>query len=255
MAEPHGTFGWYELMTTDTEAAGKFYSDVVGWTTEDVGMPSMPYTTFNVGGAGVAGLMTLPPEAGPVPAWIGYIHVADVDAHSQMAVDAGGSLHKGPTDVPGMLRFAVMSDPEGAPFVLFTSNTAMGPPKRPAFGSTGTVGWCELLANDMDSAFSFYSNMFGWTKGEAHPMGAMGAYQTFLSDGVPTGGMMTRPPGLPGPFWTHYFMVDSVEAAADRIKAGGGSVVHGPMPVPGDSWIVQGVDPQGAAFALNSRSK
>ena len=28
-----GEFVWYELMTTDPEAAKKFYSDVVGWGT------------------------------------------------------------------------------------------------------------------------------------------------------------------------------------------------------------------------------
>ena len=49
MFTPKGKFGWYELMTSDTKAAGKFYSDVVGWTTKDVGNADMPYTTFNIG--------------------------------------------------------------------------------------------------------------------------------------------------------------------------------------------------------------
>ena len=56
-----GKFGWYELMTSDTKAAGKFYSDVVGWTTQE--MPSdggMEYTTFNIGNVGIAGMLTIP---------------------------------------------------------------------------------------------------------------------------------------------------------------------------------------------------
>ena len=38
MFTPKGKFSWYELMTSDTKAGGKFYSDVVGWTTQE--MPS-----------------------------------------------------------------------------------------------------------------------------------------------------------------------------------------------------------------------
>src|ERR1022692_62541 len=101
-----GKFAWYELMTSDTKAAGKFYSDVVGWTTAE--MPSadgMQYTTFNIGNVGMAGMLTIPGHV----AWIGYISVDDVDAHIPKIVEAGGKLWKPATDVPGMLRFAVLS--------------------------------------------------------------------------------------------------------------------------------------------------
>jgi predicted enzyme related to lactoylglutathione lyase len=37
----HGRFVWYELMTTDMEAAKAFYAKVVGWGTQDVSMPGM----------------------------------------------------------------------------------------------------------------------------------------------------------------------------------------------------------------------
>jgi len=106
MSESPCNFAWFELMTTDTASAAGFYNSVVGWNTTDVGTPAHPYSTFNVGRTGVAGLMTLPKEAGPNAAWIGYISVPDVDAHVERFVAAGGQLHRGPTDVPGMLRFA-----------------------------------------------------------------------------------------------------------------------------------------------------
>jgi uncharacterized protein len=247
------SFAWYELMTTDTAAAGAFYSSVVGWTTRDVGGAAMAYSTFNIGDTGIAGLMTLPEGAGPMPAWIGYIHVPNVDASVAQVVAAGGTLHRGPTDVPGMLRFAVMIDPQGAPFVLFTSDPRMpSSPSRPAAGSPGTIGWHELMAGDGAAAFDFYSSQFGWSKGEVHDMGPMGLYQIFAIEGVPAGGIMTKPPTIPGPFWNYYFNVDGANAAIERIKAGGGTVVNGPHQVPGGSWIVQGTDPQGAFFALVS---
>jgi uncharacterized protein len=256
--QPH--FGWYELMTTDTAAAGKFYSSVVGWTTKDVGVPGMPYTTFNIGEVGLAGMLTLPAEAaamGTPPMWIGYISVDDADAYAAKITSAGGKVLKPATDVPGMLRFVVVADPQGAAFVVFNSFPGMTPPANPPKPpDPGTIGWHELLAVDLEPAWSFYSEIFGWTLVNDMDMGQMGIYRIF-SDGDATktmgaGGMMTKPSALPVPVWGFYFDVDSIQAAIDRVKAGGGTIVNGPHQVPGGSWIVQGVDPQGANFALVS---
>ena len=49
------------------------------------------------------------------------------------------------------------------------------------------------------SSFAFYSGLFGWTKGEAMDMGAMGKYQTFTTHGNQGGGMMTKTPQEPLP--------------------------------------------------------
>ena len=57
------------------------------------------------------------------------------------------------------------------------------------------------------------------------------------------------------PYWNYYIFVPSVTAAADRINAGGGKVLMGPMEVPGGRHIVQGLDPQGALFCLVSAGK
>jgi uncharacterized protein len=84
-------------------------------------------------------------------------------------------------------------------------------------------------------------------------MGAMGRYQLFAAGGPAIGGMMTKPAEVPAPFWGYYFQVDAVGSALDRLKKEGGQVINGPMEVPGGSWIVQGIDPQGAMFSLVSR--
>ena len=119
MFTPKGKFGWYELMTSDTKAAGKFYSAVIGWSTREIsGTDGSQYTTFHLGNVGMAGMLNIPGHT----AWIGYIAVDDVDAHIEKIVEAGGKLWKPATDVPGMLRFAVMSDPQGAMFSLVSSN-------------------------------------------------------------------------------------------------------------------------------------
>ena len=55
------------------------------------------------------------------------------------------------------------------------------------------------------------------------------------------------------PAWNMYFRVDDVNAAADRAKANGGQVTNGPMEVPGGDWIVNCMDPQGAAFSMHHK--
>ena len=83
MVSSHGRFVWYELMTTDMEAAKAFYAEVVGWGTRDASTPGMPYTLFTAGEASVSGLMDLPEDArkmGVRPTWLGYVGVNDVDA-------------------------------------------------------------------------------------------------------------------------------------------------------------------------------
>lgn len=245
-------FVWYELMTTDAPAAVAFYQQVIGWQGADAGMPDMAYTLLQVAGQSVAGLMALPADAaGTPPCWTGYVAVADVDASAAAIANAGGAVHRAPDDIPGVGRFAVVADPQGAAFCLFKGSDGDAPP-QPAANTPGTMGWHELYANDLDSAWAFYSSHFGWTKDSAIDMGPMGVYQLFaVATGSPAiGGMMKRPPEMPQPAWLYYINVDAIDAAAARATAAGGRLVSGPMEVPGGSWIVQCLDPQGAMFAM-----
>jgi len=250
MFTPRGKFGWYELMTSDTKAAGKFYSDVVGWTTSEItGPDGSQYTTFNLGDTGMAGMLQMSGHS----AWIGYIAVDDVDAHIEKIVEAGGKLWRPATDVPGMLRFAVLSDPQGAAIVVFTPHPSVPAPERPAPPATGTIAWHELYTTDMEGAFAFYNKLFGWTKVSDMEMGPMGTYRIFDEGDHKTmgdGGMMMKAPQIPVCSWAFYFSVDSIKAAIERVKAGGGTIVNGPMQVPGGGWIIQGQDPLGAMFSL-----
>jgi predicted enzyme related to lactoylglutathione lyase len=255
MFTPKGKFAWYELMTSDTQAAGKFYSDVVGWTPQEMpGGDGPPYTTFNIEGVGIAGMMA---NRG-YTAWIGYIAVDDVDAHIEKVVEAGGKLWRPATDVPGMLRFAVMSDPQGAPIVIFTANPDMPSPQRPVPPAAGTIGWHELATTNIEAGFDFYSKLFGWTKVSDMDMGPMGLYRIFDEGDhkeMGDGGIMAKPPQMPVSAWAFYFCVDSIGEAVKRVEAGGGTVINGPMQVPGGGWIITGQDPQGATFSLVASSE
>ncbi|HLZ67703.1 MAG TPA: VOC family protein [Aliidongia sp.] len=252
MSDFQGKFVWYELMTTDTAAAEAFYKAVVGWGAQDSGVPGMSYTLFTMGEDRIGGLMAVPEEtrkAGARPGWIGYVAVADVDAMAERIAKAGGTVHHAPQDIPNVGRFAVVADPQGAHFALF-KGLGEGPAQLPDQSATGRVGWHELMAGEGESAFGFYSSMFGWTKSDAIDMGPMGIYQLFAIGGTTAGGMMTKPEQVPVPFWQFYVNVEAIDAAAARVTASGGKILMGPHEVPGGSWIIQGTDPQGAVFAL-----
>jgi hypothetical protein len=254
MANSPSKFVWYELMTTDATAAEAFYSQVIGWKTQDSGMTDMRYTLLSLGETMIAGLMALPVEAlamGARPGWIGYVSTDDVDACAAALRRAGGAVHKEPADIPGVGRFAMVADPQGAVFAIFKGNSAEQP-AQPAPGTAGTIGWHELHAGDGPSAFGFYSSHFGWGKGEPMDMGAMGTYQIFTIDGTPVGGMMTKMPDVPMPCWLYYINVDGIDAAISRVGVHGGHLIHGPQEVPGGSWIANCIDPQGAMFAMVS---
>lgn len=253
MSKAHGKFVWYELMTTDTKAAEEFYDDVVGWTSEDSGMPGAGYTLFKTDGdVRVAGLMTMPEGAlkmNAPPAWLGYIGVDDVDASAKQLKELGGTVHREPDDIPNIGRFAVVTDPHGAVFALFKGNGEM---PELAQNANGNVGWHELMAGDLAVEFPFYQKMFGWGKEEAMDMGEMGVYQIFSHGGAQIGGMMTKPAEIPSPYWGYYFNVAALDAAVERATSRGAKIIMGPMEVPGGAWVINGVDPQGAHFSLVS---
>jgi uncharacterized protein len=257
MQRPYGSFCWYELMTSDLAAAQKFYGEVIGWTARTVDQPKGPYGLFVVDESMVAGALPMPDaprEGGMTPLWMGYIDVPDVDAHAAKVTAAGGTIHRQPEDIPGVGRFAVAADPGGAVFVLFTP--APGSTPLTGDGEPGHAAWRELMAGDLENAWAFYSNLFGWTVVQEFPMGPMGVYRLFSTNGEgAAGGMMTKPPQVERPHWRYCFQVESVAAAVPKIASAGGALVNPPHEVPSGQWLIQATDPQGAFFALLSNDQ
>jgi len=174
--------------------------------------------------------------------------VDDVDACVTAITSAGGRVDMPAFDIPNVGRIAMVSDPQGAPFYVMRgsseeSSTACDPERA------GHGAWHELHAADGAKALGFYIEHFGWGKSGAMDMGPAGVYQLITIDGRDLGGIMTDK-DFPRPAWLIYFRVDGIERAAGRIVEAGGRVVHGPMEVPGGGWIVNGIDPEGAMFAL-----
>jgi predicted enzyme related to lactoylglutathione lyase len=251
MANDPSRFIWYELMTSDIDAAARFYGEVVGWSMSAAGAPGVDYRQWSIGGTTIGGAMVIPADAaanGMRPGWLGYLNVADVDQSVAAIVAAGGVSHMPAWDVPGVGRIAMVSDPQGAAFYVMAP---IGEGPSPSFmpGHPGHGGWHELHTSDWPAALAFYGAQFGWAQSDALDMGPMGTYLLFNAGGDAIGGMMNSP-DFPRPSWLYYFTVDDIHAARARVEAAGGAVLNGPHEVPGGGWIVQARDPQGAMFAL-----
>ena len=259
MATTTNRFFWYELMTSDHEAAQAFYAKVVGWTMKSFPANGHPYSVLEIeGGHGTGGIMPIPAEAaahGMKPRWVGYVHVDDLDAAVERLKGAGGVVHMLLDPIPEVGRIAVVSDPQGTTFNLLQPDGPEAPPLP--MGTKGGVEWHELHARDGEAALGFYAVLYGWSGTGEMDMGPMGKYRFFAMepavDGAECGttcGAMYNDAKAPHPYWLFYFRTDAIDAAIERIKANGGTVTHGPQEVPGGLWIANAIDPQGAEFAL-----
>ena len=110
-----GAVSWTELITGDPAAAAEFYGSLFGWQFDTMDMGSGPYRVVKVGDAAIGGVMAMPPGSPAMPPrWSPYVTVTDVDATIARCTALGGQVCVPPTDIPGVGRFAVVGDPQGA---------------------------------------------------------------------------------------------------------------------------------------------
>lgn len=278
MANYHGDFIWYELMTPDHRAAEAFYGPLVGWTFDS----DAAYRHIVASEGHIGGILQLTPEmqsGGARPAWIGYITVDDVDKTVASISTDGGQVHMPARDMAGVGRMAMVTDPQGAPFYVMKPSP---PPARESEEShafsydrprMGHCAWNELSTSDPGGAKRFYAKQFGWVKDGEMDMpvqsdaaggvegGELGKYE-FLRhagrapDGSPMGHgvlgavMPLMPGAAPTPVWTFYFRVPDIDLAAEGIKTGGGALLQEPIEIPGGEFSLVAADPQGARFGL-----
>ncbi len=113
------SFCWNELATTDAVKAGDFYANFFGWARDVQSFGPMEYTMFTNGGRPAGGMFVIMPEMGNVPPhWLVYFAVDDCDAKTQKAAELGATTVKPPDDIPGIGRFSILQDPQGAFFAI-----------------------------------------------------------------------------------------------------------------------------------------
>ena len=250
-ASPAGRILWYELLTTDMKAAERFYPAVVDWTVTPFEGSPQPYDMWmRAGNIAVGGAMTIPDGMNFPPHWGMYVGVTQLEDAVAKIERLGGSALSPVIEVPTVGRMRTMRDPQGAAFSVYQPEN---PPQQPeAKPELGDVSWHELYTTDAPAALKFYGDLFGWRERQAMDMGPMGKYHIWGRE-WDLGGMMNKPKEMAQvpPHWGLYFRVPDVRQGAEKVTSNGGKVLNGPMEVPGGSWIVNCVDPQGAHFSLH----
>ena len=258
--DDRGDFIWYELMTPDPAGAKAFYDAVVGWNIDAQSQFPNGYRMIGRSdGKFAGGLLPLNEEMqqhGARPGWLGYILVPDVDSSVAAIEQAGGKTYMPAFDIPDIGRVAMVTDPQGAPFYIMKPLPPAGDPnaKSDVFSPDAEqrVGWNELSSSDPVAGRHFYGEQFGWGSDEFMDMGEHGEYRFFDHRGQRIGAISGTMDGQP-PHWRFYFRVPSIAKAKESAEAKGGKIVMGPMQVPTGDYIVIGIDPQGAEFALVGR--
>lgn len=255
-----GSFIWYELMTNDASAAAKFYGEVIGWKiAEHATAPASGQDYRMIGrsdGGYAGGVLVLSPDMrrqGAGPTWLGYLHVADVDA-AIAAIEADGGKVLMPKRTLPVGTIAMVTDPMGTPFYVMDP---IPPPGMPAARSdvfdvaaVQRVRWNELASPDLTRAKTFYAKHFGFEFHRVMSMGSFGDYCFIDHDGKGIGALMQKSDSASSAAWQFYFGVPSIAKAKSAIENGGGSVTHGPQQVPGGEWVIAASDPQGARFGI-----
>lgn len=240
-----GRFVWHELLTPNAAGAHEFYAKTLGWE-QQPWEADASYVMFKARSGPVGATVE---SKSATPHWLPYISTRDVDSTIEAAGRLGGRVETPATPLPNGGRYAVLVDPQGAPFGIHGAGDAAdaGPPP-PEFS------WHELATSVAPGiAFGFYGALFDWDEISEHDMGPMGVYLIFGRDGRQLGGMFDKgAAGNPGPaYWLGYVSVTDLEGTVEQAKAARGSLLMGPMDVPGGDRIAQLMDPYGAFFALH----
>lgn len=257
-----GAFCWIELGTTDQAAAKRFYTELFGWSFNDVPMgPDSFYTMLQLSGKDVAALYQMDKDMlaqGIPPHWQSYISVENADETAKAITAGGGKLMMEPFEVGEHGRMAVAQDPTGAHFAIWQPRQHIG---VGVVNENNALCWQELATGDAATARDFYTKVFNW---QTQTRDDVGMPYTEFYLGAPgqsqvAGGMMqmtSEYAGIP-PHWMLYFAVADCDAAAEKATSLGGNVVVPPSDIPNVGRFAVIADPQAAHFSiikLNPRS-
>lgn len=209
-----GQFVWFELVTDDVEAGLSHYEKVLGWTRRAMPMGDFDYQMIGRGELGHCGVVK-PQGADAAGHWTSYIAVDDVDATVARVEGAGGEVRVPATDLPGVGRFALIADPEGATLHVF----------RPAGEGNASSGfhWNELWCHDPEQTLRFYAQVLG---AEIVTMDMpMGKYYLLRFGDRATGGAFRSPVADLPAHWLPYALVEDVDAAVGRARSDGGALL------------------------------
>ena len=263
---------WIDTSQPDPAAAAEFYGSLFGWELEDVMPPEAGshYFMARIRGLDVGAVGSIPEGAPQVATWNTYIWVDSADETTSKAREAGGSVVMEPFDVMDAGRMAVLTDPEGAMFMVWQANQNKG---SQVVNEHGTNNFNNLNTRDLESAKAFYGAVFGWetldldggnmmwalpgygdhleelSPGLRKGMEEMGAPRGFADVVAGINRISADEPDTPAQ-WGLTFAVDDADEIAAKATELGAQVLVPPFDAP---WVRMAViaDPQGATFVAS----
>ena len=110
--------------------------------------------------------------------------------------------------------------------------------------------WVELSSPDVESARTFYGELFGWDFTEPGPMG-FGVKA--MRQGAVIAGISPQPDEAPAgqpAFWSLYFRVDELTTFLSRVDEAGGQAMMAIPEFDGSAGVALVADPAGTAFGV-----
>jgi hypothetical protein len=242
---PHGTFSWADCNSTDVDKARPFYTELMGWTVEEVPMGNdQMYSFLKKDGHTAAAIAPNGPGMEAMPSrWNTYVTVDDVDSMPAKVTAAGGVVMAAPFDVFDNGRMMVVQDPAGAVISFWQPKTHIG---AYIVNTPGAMVWNEMASRDADKAKAFYSAVLGWT----FTPGEQPFYSYIFNNGRLNGGVlqMNELWGDMPSHWQVYFAVADIDEVARRVPQLGGQVIGEVVDTsPGRFAVIS--DPTGAFFS------
>lgn len=237
---------WHDLVTSDLEAAKRFYGGLFGWTFRDYDVREGRYALASLDGAPVAGLLAPAKREVNVSQWITYFSVEDVDAAANVGKQEGAKLVVPPREIAKQGRAALLVDPQGAPVAL--ARLAGGDPAPGPAAVNGWL-WVDLWTPDPAASSAFYRGLLGL---EPDVVDLAGVPYTVLGRGDrPYAGMIRIPEPEIRSNWLPIVRVADARAAAERAAALGGRVILAPRPEIRGGAAAIVADPTGAAVGVH----
>lgn len=247
MAYTSNHFCWFEITSTDKDAAIAFYPEVVGWKTQGMDMgPMGTYTMFVGSDVSRGGFAEA--QGGAPSHWNAYLRVDDVDASTAAALEHGGTVLLAPMDMGSVGRMSIVASPSGAAFSLFREGDPATSTDAP--NNLGGIHWTELHSTDVDADLAWLQAVFGYETSTMPLPDGSTYYLLNSGPGATAGGLMAQMnPGAPS-HWLSWVWVDDVDAALLRVGANGGKALSEAMDMAGIGRMAVVADPTGGVFGV-----
>jgi len=242
-----GLIVWYDLMSTDPASTDTFYGGVFGWQVDAESTTPTGYRAWSQQGQPFGGVLPWDVALGS-GTWMPYVQISDLDQLVDLTEDLGGAVHVEPTEIPGIGRYAVVSDPTGAPVSLFEPPSDRRAPATMYNRGEGFPIWNELITTGLDAATGFYRALIGWElvpiSPGAHP------YTVAKMGGVAAAGLYQPASSPAHSMWIVSFQTSDIDASIARVQQLGGKVIHPINDASGIGRTAWVADPTGAVFGL-----